>query len=178
MNRTTKIGTGLAAGGVAVFAAATIAMASPVTTTAAFADEATPNTTTSAAADPNECTGDRHGRGGAGETLLTGDDAAAATAAAEAAVPDGTVMRVETDAEGTYEAHVITSDGTHVEVKMDADFNVTSTEERTGEMRGGHARGPRPGRRASWRPGRRRRVRPVRRRRERLILVGCLSQAD
>ena len=145
MNRTAKIGTGLAAGGVAVFAAATIAMASPITTTAAFADEATPNTTTSAAAEPNECTGDRHGRGGAGETLLTGDDAAAATAAALAKYPGGTVMRVETDADGTYEAHVITSDGTHVEVKMDSNFKVTSTEERTGEMRGGMREGHGPG---------------------------------
>lgn len=145
MNRTAKIGTGLAAGGVAVFAAATIAMASPITTTPAFADEATPDTTTSAAAEPNECTGDRHGRGGGGETLLTGDDAAAATAAAEDAVPGGTVMRVETDADGTYEAHVITSDGTHVEVKMDSNFKVTSTEERTGEMRGGMRDGMRGG---------------------------------
>ena len=54
-------------------------------------------------------------------------------------------MRVETGADGTYEAHVITSDGTHVEVKMDADFKVTSTAGRTGEMRGGMRDGMRGG---------------------------------
>ena len=64
-----------------------------------------------------------------GETPLTGADAEKATAAAEAEVPGGTVLRVETDADGTYEAHVKKADGTEVEVKMDKDFNVTSVEE-------------------------------------------------
>jgi uncharacterized membrane protein YkoI len=74
--------------------------------------------------------------GGMHETPLTGADAEKATAAAQAAVPGGTVLRVETDSEGTYEAHVRKTDGTEVEVKMDKDFNVTSVEEFTG--RGGH----------------------------------------
>ncbi len=71
------------------------------------------------------------GRGGPGmnETPLTGADADKATAAAQAEIPDGTVLRVETDADGTYEAHVRKADGTEVEVKMDKDFNVTSVEE-------------------------------------------------
>jgi uncharacterized membrane protein YkoI len=76
------------------------------------------------------------GRGGRGpgmnETPLTGADAEKATAAAKAKFPDGTVLRVETDADGTYEAHVRKADGTEVEVKMDKDFNVTSVEEFTG----------------------------------------------
>ncbi len=60
------------------------------------------------------------GRGGAGETLLTGDTAASVTAAAEAAVPDGTIDRVETDSDGSpYEAHVTKADGTQVVVKVD-----------------------------------------------------------
>ena len=41
----------------------------------------------------------------------------------------GTVIRVETDSDGTYEAHVRKSDGTEVEVKMDKDFKVTAVEE-------------------------------------------------
>ena len=39
------------------------------------------------------------------------------------------MVRVETDADGTYEAHVRKSDGTEVEVKMDKDFKVTAVEE-------------------------------------------------
>ena len=68
------------------------------------------------------------------ETPLTGSDAEAATAAAEAAVPDGTVLRVETDAGGggVHEAHVRTSDGTEVVVSMDDTFTVTSVEEHMG----------------------------------------------
>ena len=71
-----------------------------------------------------------HVANGITETLLTGDDAAKATAAAQAAVPGGTIERVETDAEGaTYEAHVVKADGSHVTVKMDASFSVTSIED-------------------------------------------------
>ena len=50
-------------------------------------------------------------------------------AAALAAVPGGTVIRVETDSAGSpYEAHVQKSDGSIVTVKIDNSFNVTSTE--------------------------------------------------
>ena len=63
------------------------------------------------------------GNGGAGETLLTGDTAASVTAAAQSAVPDGTIDRVETDSDGSpYEAHVTKADGTQVVVKVDASF--------------------------------------------------------
>ncbi|MFA5882523.1 MAG: hypothetical protein WDA60_01590 [Acidimicrobiia bacterium] len=74
-----------------------------------------------------------------GEELLTGDTAAQVTAAAQQEVPDATVDRVETDAEGSpYEAHMTKSDGTHVTVKVDADFNVTGVEnDGAGGPRGG-----------------------------------------
>jgi hypothetical protein len=65
---------------------------------------------------------------GPGETLLTGDTAAKVTAAAKAAIPDGTIIRVETDNEGApYEAHIKKVDGTIVTLKFDANFKVTST---------------------------------------------------
>ncbi len=66
---------------------------------------------------------------GPGETLLTGDAAVKATAAAKAAVPGGTIIRVETDANqgAKYEAHMTKSDGSEVTVLMDAKFKVTST---------------------------------------------------
>jgi uncharacterized membrane protein YkoI len=70
-----------------------------------------------------------HGGPGMGETALTGADAEKATAAAAARFPGGTVLRVETDAGGTYEAHVRKADGTEVEVKMDEDFTITGVEE-------------------------------------------------
>ena len=66
---------------------------------------------------------------GPGETLLTGSDLAKATAAAQSAVPGGTIIRVETDSGGaTYEAHITKADGTTVTVKLDAAFNVTATQ--------------------------------------------------
>ena len=66
---------------------------------------------------------------GPGETLLTGTTAAKVRAAALAAVPGGTIIRVETDSAGSpYEAHVRKADGSIVTVKVDKDFNVTSTQ--------------------------------------------------
>jgi ABC-type transport system substrate-binding protein len=71
-----------------------------------------------------------HVANGITETLLTGDTATKVTAAAQAAVPDGTIERVETDAEGAaYEAHMVKADGSHVTVKLDASFTVTSIED-------------------------------------------------
>lgn len=72
-----------------------------------------------------------HGGGpGAGETALEGDTATSVTAAAQAAVPDGTILRVETDSDGSpYEAHVSKADGTQVVVKVDASFTVTGIED-------------------------------------------------
>jgi hypothetical protein len=68
-------------------------------------------------------------RHGPGETLLTDGTASKVKAAALAAVPGGTVIRVETNSAGSpYEAHVQKSDGSIVTVKIDNSFNVTSTE--------------------------------------------------
>jgi hypothetical protein len=68
----------------------------------------------------------RHGA--PGETLLTGATAAKVKAAALKAVPGATVLRVETDSEGSpYEAHLKKADGTFVTVKLDKDFKVTDT---------------------------------------------------
>ena len=71
-----------------------------------------------------------HTANGITETVLTGDTATKATAAAQAAVPGATVDRVENDAEGaTYEAHMTKSDGSRVTVKINADFSVASIED-------------------------------------------------
>ena len=77
--------------------------------------------------DPTK--GGHVGANGVVEALLTGTTADKARAAALAAVPGGTVQRVENDAEGApYEAHMVKSDGTPVTVKMDANFKVTGIE--------------------------------------------------
>ncbi len=63
------------------------------------------------------------------ETLLTGDALAKVTAAAEAKVPGGTVIRVETDADGhaKYEAHMTDASGNPITVYVDDSYNVVST---------------------------------------------------
>ena len=84
-----------------------------------------------------------HQANGITETILTGDTATKVTAAAQAAVPGGTIQRVETDAEGAvYEAHMLKADGTPVTVKFDANYNVTATE--TGGPGGGGPHGGKP----------------------------------
>jgi ABC-type glycerol-3-phosphate transport system substrate-binding protein len=82
-----------------------------------------------------------HGPGGRGEEeLLTGTTADKVTAAVEAEYPNATIERVETDAEGVYEAHIVTSAGEQLVVQVDEDFAVTGTQA------GGHGfRGDDPG---------------------------------
>ena len=63
------------------------------------------------------------------ETPLTGDALAKVTAIAESKVTGGTVVRVETDADGnaTYEAHMTKADGSPVTVYVDSSFQYVST---------------------------------------------------
>lgn len=62
------------------------------------------------------------------ETPLTGDALAKVTAAAQAEVTGGSIVRVETDADGNakYEAHMTKADGTPVTVYVNADYDVVS----------------------------------------------------
>jgi hypothetical protein len=64
------------------------------------------------------------------ETLLTDGTASKVKAAALAKVPGGTIVRVETDADGNaaYEAHMVSSDGTPVTVYVNKQFEVVSVE--------------------------------------------------
>jgi hypothetical protein len=91
------------------------------------------------------------------EHLLTGDTASKVRAAALAKYPGATVLRVETDSDGVYEAHLQTSAGQRVTVEVDKSFKVTGEEaapqrpEDTatagrGRVRGGPGPGPGPGR--------------------------------
>jgi hypothetical protein len=62
------------------------------------------------------------------EDLLTGDTASKVRAAALARYPGATVLRVETDSDGVYEAHLTTTDGQRVTVEVGKDFKVTGLE--------------------------------------------------
>jgi hypothetical protein len=111
------LGSGLVAGG--ILAGSQVASAQSATSTSTSPTVAAPSGSATSPADMTH---------GPGETLLTGTAADKVEAAALDAVPGGTVIRVETDNEGSpYEAHVEKSDGTVVTVKIDENFNVTET---------------------------------------------------
>jgi hypothetical protein len=80
------------------------------------------------------------------ETPLTGDVASKVRAAVLAKYPGATIDRLETDSDGTYEAHLTTAAGERLTAEVDKSYAVTGTE---AGGRGGHGgRGPggaRPG---------------------------------
>jgi len=67
------------------------------------------------------------------EQLLTGDTATKVRAAALAKYPGATILRVETDSDGVYEAHLTTTDGKRVTVEVDKAFKVTGEESGPGQ---------------------------------------------
>ena len=79
--------------------------------------------------------------GNPNEQALTGDTADKVKAAALAKLPGATVLRVETDDGGVYEAHVRKSDGTEAEVHVGKDFTVTSVDTRPAGGPGGRGHG-------------------------------------
>jgi hypothetical protein len=93
----------------------------------------TTTTTTSTArpsAPPGASAQNPWGNQRSDETLLTGDALAKVTAIAKEKVPGGTIVRVETDADGNaaYEAHMTKADGTPVTVYVDSSFNFVSAQ--------------------------------------------------
>jgi hypothetical protein len=62
------------------------------------------------------------------EELLTGSTADKVEAAVLAEYPDATILRLETDFGGVYEAHLTTAAGEQITVEVDGDFSVTGTE--------------------------------------------------
>jgi hypothetical protein len=125
-----------------VFAiAAVVGLAAGNSLNSTGASAAAPGTTqSSTAADPAD-TPDQADPSESGrvKAVLTGDAAAKAKAAAEAAVPGATVLRSENDAEdATYEVHLKKPDGSQVTVKLDSNFKVTGTESGNGSGGPGH----------------------------------------
>ena len=62
------------------------------------------------------------------EKLLTGDTKSKVEAAVLAKYPKATIERTETDSDGVYESHIVTTAGDHVIVQVDKDFAVTGTQ--------------------------------------------------
>ena len=124
---------GITVGVAGLAGAATSGSSGSGTTATTPATPATPQAHPANAPDP--ATVDH----GPGETVLTGDAAAKVTAAAKAAVPGATIIRVETDSDGSaYEAHTQKSDGSFVTIKLDKSFKVTATDSGFGGGPGGH----------------------------------------
>jgi hypothetical protein len=111
------------AGGSYGLASAATGNSSSTTTTGSSSSQAPP-------AAPN----DQQPWGGqrSDETPLTGDALSKVTAAAQAKVPGGTIVRVETDADGhaTYEAHMTDSSGSPVTVYVNDSYDVVGVERR------------------------------------------------
>ena len=112
----TALALGLAGGSYGVASAASGSSSSTATTAAA------------PAAAPQQPWGGQR----SDETPLTGDALTKVTDLALAKVPGGTIVRVETDADGhaAYEAHMTKSDGTPVTVYVDKSFDFVSVESR------------------------------------------------
>jgi hypothetical protein len=101
--------------------------------TAASGTSSSGTATTPAASAPAPRTGSARPWGmqqRSDETPLTGDALAKVTAVAQAKVPGGTIVRVETDADGNakYEAHMTDASGTPVTVYVDANYDYVSTQ--------------------------------------------------
>ena len=119
------VAVGVAAGSYGIASAATDSGSSSSSSSGGTAQMAAPS---QSAPDPQHPWGGQR----SDETLLTGDTASKVEQAAEAKVPNGTVVRVETDADGNaaYEAHMTKADGTPVTVYVNEQFEVVSVESR------------------------------------------------
>jgi hypothetical protein len=115
-------------------------IAGTVTATAADEGNTSPDSSTSQREDARG-DGHRHGPRGNGdpsqaqrddEELLTGDTATGVTDAVLAEYPDATIQRVETDSDGVYEAHIVTTEDEELTVQLDEDLSITGTESHGG----------------------------------------------
>jgi hypothetical protein len=113
------VGGGLVAGGI---------LAGTLSANAATTDTSSPSTSQEATSPAGN--GDPSQPQRSDEQLLTGDTATKVRAAALAKYPDATIQRVETDSDGVYEAHIVTTDGQQVIVQVGEDFSVTGTQSR------------------------------------------------
>jgi hypothetical protein len=118
---------------VAVAAVAALALGGSALASGASSSSSSTTAQPPAAAAPTQrpdptTPGGHVGANGKTEQALPSDVAAKVKAAAEAKIPSGTILRVETDVDhgSPYEAHVRKADGTELEVLVDSSFKVTA----------------------------------------------------
>jgi hypothetical protein len=133
-------GAALVAAGIAggIILASTVSANAATATPSPSASNGTTGGTAQTA--PQHPQGDQSKSQRSDEKLLTGDTADKVKAAALAKYPNATIQRVETDSDGVYEAHIVTSAGDWVIVQVGADFKVTGTQQ---HGQGGPGNGPR-----------------------------------
>jgi hypothetical protein len=124
---------GAAAGLVAAGAVAGGLLAGTLSASAEEATTSSDSSTSQAADDPSQPQR-------SDEELLTGDTKSQVEEAVLAEYPDATIERTESDSDGVYESHIVTTDGQHLIVQVGEDFAVTGTD--TGGGHGGHRGGP------------------------------------
>ena len=125
LNRTAALAAIVVGVGAGSYGIANAASGSTATTTTAASAAAT-----APSAPPGANAQAPWGHQRSDETLLTGDALAKVKAIALAKVPGGTIVRVETDADGNaaYEAHMTKADGTPVTVYVDSSFAFVSVQ--------------------------------------------------
>jgi hypothetical protein len=112
-------------GAVAVGASAIAGAASNSGTTGTTGGQGSSGTNSATTARPDPASMSH----GPGETLLTDGTLNQVKQAALDKVPGASVIRVETDSQGSpYEAHLRKADGTEVTVKVDKQFQVTAVQ--------------------------------------------------
>jgi hypothetical protein len=111
---------GLVAGGIL---AGTLSANAADTGTTTTAPQGPTGSSSGAPVDPSQPQPQR-----SDETLLTGDTKASVEKAVLATYPGATIERTETDSDGVYESHIVTTDGRHVIVQVGKDFAVTGTQ--------------------------------------------------
>jgi hypothetical protein len=123
-------GAGLVAAGVVAggILAGTLSANAADTTTGSSTGTSTQSSTSRPTGDPSQPQR-------SDEQLLTGDTKSQVEAAVLAKYPGATIERTESDSDGVYESHVVTTDGSHLIVQVGADFAVTGTDS-------GHGGGP------------------------------------
>jgi len=113
------VAAGLISGGVLLSAPAASATESATSVSPSASNSTTQTAPTTGTAHKSHL---RHSK----TTPLTGAVAAKVKAVALAKYPGATVRRVDTDSHGTYEAHLVTTAGVRVTVKVGKDFTVTN----------------------------------------------------
>ena len=104
------------------------------TVTANAADEGSrprtppPVSTTVGGTTDRGATATRPSRSGTTRSCSPATPPTQVTEAVLAEYPDATIERVETDSDGVYEAHIVTTDDERLTVAVDEDFAITGTE--------------------------------------------------